>query len=1137
MDQDPKPERNGDAKFAEMDPYAAFSNTAFSLQPSGPLEFSRAVLISKALAEHEADKCPSLERLSYLDTGDLFPSSTFPHLYQDYQPKGYSQKTITKSMSYLQNRRGSKPKPPNPVPEVPYPISVLTNGLFRQESGCDKLASDRIGEELKHDASIWRLYEEEVKEYDTEFTRERNENLNNMLLFATLFSAIVTAFIIESTNLLEQDSSEVSEQLLLLLVQSQQRIELGLPNSTPSIFERREFTPSATARLINVLWFGSLMISLGAAVIALLAQEWLRAFTLYRTRHAHDYALERQSRFKYLRAAVAKEACPYKSQLSSYLRLALTKWFTLKKYFPASETNPSHIEPRELDLLDWLFGNSSDPTLKSYVTQALAGLRSRGLNIPTIINNKAQISDLQRIYREKTEELAPLFSWGAYAINELRMAPTKGRNSLALCGGSNAARLAIAISEIFPYALVWKLPVSEEATHSYGNSQEAHMQARSKILSTERLHQMQPQASSITEEAFDVIDSIWAETSPALAPSAYAYLAIAELKILRHILAFKILHGKEPPAPLGHSIDMRPPTTQVKTSGSNEIDLRGRYCIVLARTALVIKSSLEYLNSKGSQAMRFAITALLKEATELVKEGKLHAVLKSSFRGAFNVPKEQLSLKIAEGDSRTRQVTYQQRRQNFELVEALLELRGDSRMNALHLEDFQVAAWNLLVVFFPAHLQQGIKSLVSGGRLPAWVFKQWQIIPLQDTPYTLHVTNKIIVEQYIALTSIAIAIQIPSVKFITSKSLIKLDDLVQDDSTLLLLILELLDSESEYKTLLDIWIEPYIEFLSAEMLESWIYTILEININRPVVNDRSLRRLCWHIVRLLGVATAYSNRGLNVFHRLVTTHSPLIEDSETVPEHPGLQMDDIMQLVQVVSDVIRLDGDTKTRGLSNLIEQVRAYISACKPCKTCLENFTEGPGFDILIKASQIETARKDATQTIATIVSHLSIAGLGVEGEVVHSLFKAIRCVFNSDNDVPLEFYLGALFQLRQLISDYGASITREDFESIKEGLKKHLDSVHVEEILDEIQKCENELLGEGHTSDAASDSGEMPRNGQSYSRPSRASAKRQNSRTLPAKSVSFQDDIDDNSQEEKPTTRRGATINIKRMSEILEY
>ncbi|CAE6493361.1 unnamed protein product [Rhizoctonia solani] len=113
------------------------------------------------------------------------------------------------------------PNPSNPTPDPTPADPKQAWGPLNQNVNYDKLASDRIGEELNPNATIWKMYTEEAREYDTEFTRERNENLNNMLLFATLFSAIVTAFIIESANLLEQNPSDISAQLLLMLVQSQ----------------------------------------------------------------------------------------------------------------------------------------------------------------------------------------------------------------------------------------------------------------------------------------------------------------------------------------------------------------------------------------------------------------------------------------------------------------------------------------------------------------------------------------------------------------------------------------------------------------------------------------------------------------------------------------------------------------------------------------------------------------------------------------------------------------------------------------------------------------------------------------------------------------------------------------------------
>ncbi|CAE6369889.1 unnamed protein product [Rhizoctonia solani] len=166
-------------------------------------------------------------------------------------------------------------KPPNLAYDQAKSEHVQSTGAFGPRSCHDKLAWDRIGEELNPDACIWRLYAEEAKELDAEMVQERNRNLDTMLLFAAIFSAIVTAFLIESTNLLEQDSSEVTTQLLLVLVQSQQGIVTGKPDNIPSPVEIPAFTPSATVRLINILWFASLIASLGAAVVAMLAKEWL----------------------------------------------------------------------------------------------------------------------------------------------------------------------------------------------------------------------------------------------------------------------------------------------------------------------------------------------------------------------------------------------------------------------------------------------------------------------------------------------------------------------------------------------------------------------------------------------------------------------------------------------------------------------------------------------------------------------------------------------------------------------------------------------------------------------------------------------------------------------------------------------
>ncbi|KAF8601178.1 hypothetical protein BDV93DRAFT_422696, partial [Ceratobasidium sp. AG-I] len=163
----------------------------------------------------------------------------------------------------------------------------------------ERMAGDKPGRELAPDATIWQLYLEEADEHDQELVKSRHASLDMLLLFAALFSAILTGFLIESKTLLQPDSADVSAALLLRIAQSQHRMELGLslPMDTPSV-NVPSFTPSLSARWLNGIWFTSLALSLSAALIAMLGKEWLTAFVSSRPRPPQSHALLRQSRLE-----------------------------------------------------------------------------------------------------------------------------------------------------------------------------------------------------------------------------------------------------------------------------------------------------------------------------------------------------------------------------------------------------------------------------------------------------------------------------------------------------------------------------------------------------------------------------------------------------------------------------------------------------------------------------------------------------------------------------------------------------------------------------------------------------------------------------------------------------------------------
>ncbi|KAG9123844.1 hypothetical protein FRC07_013788 [Ceratobasidium sp. 392] len=300
----------------------------------------------------------------------------------------------------------------------------------------ERIAAEKPGEELAPDAAIWEMYVEEARQQDSELVDGKNGNLDQMLLFATLFSAILTAFIIESKNLLQQDSADLTVTLLLAIAQSQQRVEQGTPQTLPPI-DRPPFSAPMSARWITGLWYTALGLSLSSALVAMLAKEWLGSFLASRPRPPQAYALEHQTRLQglfrwkaihiidllpamlhlslllfslgltlYLRildpgAAITvviitivtalfylgtallgalREACPFDTQFSKYLRMVFNQ-FSISAGAPSSNEDIEDIKLRtyttdnEICALVWLAKHARDPTIGDCAYQALAGLR------------------------------------------------------------------------------------------------------------------------------------------------------------------------------------------------------------------------------------------------------------------------------------------------------------------------------------------------------------------------------------------------------------------------------------------------------------------------------------------------------------------------------------------------------------------------------------------------------------------------------------------------------------------------------------------------------------------------------------------------------------------------------------------
>ncbi|KAJ7599256.1 hypothetical protein C8J56DRAFT_916218 [Mycena floridula] len=114
-----------------------------------------------------------------------------------------------------------------------------------------------------------------VKKYDDEAASDWNSDVDTVLIFAGLFSAAVTAFVVESYKWLSEDPNDKMVRLLSQLSQQDQ-----IP-----------FSVTPRSKRINILWFLSLIFALSAASAGIIVKQWLREYR-------RDAAMDNKQTFK-----------------------------------------------------------------------------------------------------------------------------------------------------------------------------------------------------------------------------------------------------------------------------------------------------------------------------------------------------------------------------------------------------------------------------------------------------------------------------------------------------------------------------------------------------------------------------------------------------------------------------------------------------------------------------------------------------------------------------------------------------------------------------------------------------------------------------------------------------------------------
>ncbi|KAJ7493039.1 hypothetical protein B0H11DRAFT_1803498 [Mycena galericulata] len=157
------------------------------------------------------------------------------------------------------------------------------HGTTSRHRDANSAASRSTTEQVNHNeaeneeacAKLWSTYVGEAERYDAALVESWRADMEGMLIFSGLFSASLTAFLIESYGNLQPDSgdltvaaiSQVSQQLAAIASGETFVLEVPAP-----------FNPTLESLLCNALWFISLSLSLTCALLATLVEQWAREF-------------------------------------------------------------------------------------------------------------------------------------------------------------------------------------------------------------------------------------------------------------------------------------------------------------------------------------------------------------------------------------------------------------------------------------------------------------------------------------------------------------------------------------------------------------------------------------------------------------------------------------------------------------------------------------------------------------------------------------------------------------------------------------------------------------------------------------------------------------------------------------------
>ncbi|KAJ7581488.1 hypothetical protein C8J56DRAFT_728335, partial [Mycena floridula] len=171
---------------------------------------------------------------------------------------------------------------------------------FDQSDYTHRFPLDMRGQEMGPSSQFWRTYQDVSAAFDGDMIEEYRDTIDVLMVFAGLFSAVVTTFLVQVSQNLSPNFGQVNASLLLELIQVQRTMgnatAVAIVPSSP-LSPAIPFSPLSSDVWINGLWVSSLSLSLVSALVAVLAKQWLHSYIAITSCTPRDHGRLRQFRW------------------------------------------------------------------------------------------------------------------------------------------------------------------------------------------------------------------------------------------------------------------------------------------------------------------------------------------------------------------------------------------------------------------------------------------------------------------------------------------------------------------------------------------------------------------------------------------------------------------------------------------------------------------------------------------------------------------------------------------------------------------------------------------------------------------------------------------------------------------------